>query len=1704
MKTKTYFSILMLLLLMVAGASAKAQTIIGYSDFFTFDTRLEGLQGIVSNASNGGEIAGAVINLTGQSQNFSAVSMEDGSYFLGEVPIGYYNLSVFKAGFQQFNQNTYVTGDPEQTINVNLVPSNSNFLVINPFFTAYADVILETTPNLFMLTGNVNINNVLYFGGSLMIDKSGHLQNAEIYGIGNIFVPNVGGQDKVISNGTFPFRFFERNDTLFTKSSGYFFDLPVYLGGFPLTMAAINLPEGAPEARILALPKIPYPIDFVINEYLEMGIPTAVKNTAATLIYSMATGENFEVNISNLKANLGIVAIKDLNLYYYSDGNVFGGNLLLKIPGTPKKPKKEIEEAEGLLVSIKNEENEVVHQTSFFEFVETMRILGSDFIEIYMEIEFVSGALNNLAVTLSGTHIPIFTTGLFITEIQGGVYNLANEKWHVEASVDIDTGLSIPAIDKSPVKLDDFGIMIQPMDVFRGSGTFQIFESDVAGGFIEYNRPISSISMNGYLNLGDVLLGDVYAGLQYKNFTGSSLMTVKTPEELPWIGDLLGLNGLVIGSAFTEINNNYFQNEIRIKKISLAQRLEFGKQGFPWFHYYLGKNLKKLYQIWKGENAGKQAIIFQIPENAGQVVIFALDTINPAPFDFSIQSPTGQIFNQENAIHYETLPSLQQTFMVIDKPMEGDWTFLTSYSGDITLDIYVLDQSPSLLVNEPGETKSRSSQISLSFNDFADTLNVKVYYNDNKRSFNGSFIQEFNIINNGTLDFVWQNSDVPNGEYYIYCRVDDGKNTPVLQYAPGSIWVENDTNIEIPLNFSAVLEDSTVMLSWDEPGLSNIFATTVYFRDLSTGRVDQEPIISGNTLTVNDLLPGRGYEVWAKFINDAGTYSQRSNSVEIEFASLTRNNPPYFRMNPDSAYVFIAGQEAQIQLLAQDADGDLITFSAPEALTGISIAGQQLNWTPTEDQRGVHRIMVVATDGAESDTTHLRLVVYTPQQLEISLALNSVKLYELDNNFVKINNFFCPEPLQNVTLINSRTQQQVETNTRRVNDFEYIGQFYLSSLGKSDLSVLDGDTIKAIYSWNNEIFETYGVYDINPQPSDLTPPGTISDLVAERLPNNRVKLSWTATGNDGEEGKAYRYDIRYAFEPINNESIYFSAHLIENYPYPSLSGETDTLIVHLLQLDGVTENQELFFAIKAEDEAQNRGGLSNSPAVECIPNPENVTATLSNVHYVEIIWQGPNSGSLKNTGFSHYNIYRKLNQGQYSLIQSNVILSEFTDNVKVLPDGEYQYAIEAVYESWTSEQIGSNILTLDRFIDVSILCNLDVSMDNEGISFHMIGLDDIYTQEFTRTTNTTGLVLLSKVFKGDYRVEISRDEYVTLVDTITVSDAQTNFLLTMFCDPASPSDLINTEVTAQSVVLGWTPVSIENQWQIIFGPEGFNPENEGNLVQEIFHNPFNLQGLMPGTTFDFYVRAVCGENTSEWTGPLSATTNHGILATASEGGTITPAGVTEITPGADYEYQISSYTGYHIEDVLVDGESAGAAETYLFENVSASHTIHAQFALNIYSVIALANNPDFGMVEGAGDYTHGQEVTLIAIPAQYYFFENWTENGIEVSTLTSYTFTAEANRELVANFEYATSIPGVSAQGPQVYPNPFSNRVTIKNAQNLERMQMTNLLGQVMIDKILSGSETERILTESLPKGIYIVTLIDKKGSREVIKMVKE
>jgi len=141
--------------------------------------------------------------------------------------------------------------------------------------------------------------------------------------------------------------------------------------------------------------------------------------------------------------------------------------------------------------------------------------------------------------------------------------------------------------------------------------------------------------------------------------------------------------------------------------------------------------------------------------------------------------------------------------------------------------------------------------------------------------------------------------------------------------------------------------------------------------------------------------------------------------------------------------------------------------------------------------------------------------------------------------------------------------------------------------------------------------------------------------------------------------------------------------------------------------------------------------------------------------------------------------------------------------------------------------------------------------------------------------------------------------------------------------------------------------------------------------------------------------------------------NISVSANPSNGGTVTGGGT--YNQGASCTVTATANTGYTFTNWTENGNVVSNQAIYTF-TVNGNRNLVANFTQQTFSITAVPNPILAGTVTGAGTYVYGASCTVTATPHQRYIFLNWTENGNEVSTESSYTFTVTSNRSLVANF----------------------------------------------------------------------------------------
>ncbi|MBR5828045.1 MAG: starch-binding protein [Paludibacteraceae bacterium] len=157
--------------------------------------------------------------------------------------------------------------------------------------------------------------------------------------------------------------------------------------------------------------------------------------------------------------------------------------------------------------------------------------------------------------------------------------------------------------------------------------------------------------------------------------------------------------------------------------------------------------------------------------------------------------------------------------------------------------------------------------------------------------------------------------------------------------------------------------------------------------------------------------------------------------------------------------------------------------------------------------------------------------------------------------------------------------------------------------------------------------------------------------------------------------------------------------------------------------------------------------------------------------------------------------------------------------------------------------------------------------------------------------------------------------------------------------------------------------------------------------------------------------------------------NYTVTINTVEGGTLTVKDYDNnaVATGASkiyltvLKFSATPADGYVLDAVEIN-DGTNTTTIAAADLATTTHTLKSNVTINpvwrattsTVTVTATATN---GTVTGGGVVEEGTSVTLTATPDAGYQFVNWTVAGAEVSTANPYTFTADADVEVVANFE---------------------------------------------------------------------------------------
>ena len=163
------------------------------------------------------------------------------------------------------------------------------------------------------------------------------------------------------------------------------------------------------------------------------------------------------------------------------------------------------------------------------------------------------------------------------------------------------------------------------------------------------------------------------------------------------------------------------------------------------------------------------------------------------------------------------------------------------------------------------------------------------------------------------------------------------------------------------------------------------------------------------------------------------------------------------------------------------------------------------------------------------------------------------------------------------------------------------------------------------------------------------------------------------------------------------------------------------------------------------------------------------------------------------------------------------------------------------------------------------------------------------------------------------------------------------------------------------------------------------------------------------------------------------TSGYSITASAGANGTITPSGTVLVTGGSNGSFTITPNNNYYTVSVTIDGAVVATnlgSYTYVFNNVSANHTISATFAICTYQITTSAGTG--GSISPSSPYvTYGSSQTFTITPNAGYTISDVTVDGVSQGVITSGTFdSVNATHTIAATFAINSSSITVTIDSP--------------------------------------------------------------------------
>ncbi|MGM0647570.1 MAG: choice-of-anchor J domain-containing protein [Bacteroidota bacterium] len=199
---------------------------------------------------------------------------------------------------------------------------------------------------------------------------------------------------------------------------------------------------------------------------------------------------------------------------------------------------------------------------------------------------------------------------------------------------------------------------------------------------------------------------------------------------------------------------------------------------------------------------------------------------------------------------------------------------------------------------------------------------------------------------------------------------------------------------------------------------------------------------------------------------------------------------------------------------------------------------------------------------------------------------------------------------------------------------------------------------------------------------------------------------------------------------------------------------------------------------------------------------------------------------------------------------------------------------------------------------------------------------------------------------------------------------------------------------------------------------------------------------------------------------------------ANEGWLITPALTLDGTNDFSFDVNIGYWTHDALE-VYISTDYSGSPASATWDTLTGNFTIPSQ------------PSGGYGTFATAGTMTLANYSGTAYIAFVYYGDDNAGE-----------TTTIQVDNVVVT--ENSTSIKEQSDDNLSVYPNPASSQINIEHSAAINTISISNINGQKIMEAENLKRAQHSMNVENLPRGVYVVNIIDTNGESSYSKFIKK